>query len=66
MIDTADEQHRDCVERYVSLVNRRLHVEGLRDKDAFYGIYGASAALQRKWEDKFGTFVPRSKPIIDR
>ena len=61
MIESADEQHRDCVERYVSLANRRLQQE----KDEIYGIWGASVALQRKWEDKFGTFLPRDKPIVD-
>lgn len=63
MIDTSDEQHKDCVERYISLVNRRLHKE--TDMDAFHGIYGASAVLQRKWEDKFGMFTPRDKPVVD-
>ena len=61
MIDTADEQHKDCVERYVSLVNRRLKQE----TDEIYGIWGASVAIQRKWEDKFGAFSPRDKPIVD-
>lgn len=61
MIDAADEQHKDCVERYISLANRQLHQE----KDEFWGIAGASLALQRRWEDKFGVFIPRDKPIID-
>lgn len=61
MIDSADKQHRDCVERYITLVNIRL----AQEKEEIHGICGASAILQRKWEDKFGTFVPRYEAVVD-
>lgn len=61
MIDTADEEHRDCIERYISLANRQLHQE----KDEVWGIVGASLALQRRWNDKFGVFIPRDEPVVD-
>ena len=61
MIETTDEQHKDCVERYITLVNKRLNQE----KEEIRGIHGASAILQRRWEDKFGTFVPRYEAVVD-
>lgn len=61
VIETTEIRQKNVAERYISLINKRLH----EDKKNFYEILGASLALEDKWRDKFGEFIPRPEPIRD-
>lgn len=60
VIETSNPTHRATTERYISLVNRRLHK--LKDDD-FWAIAGASLALKEAFIRKFGSFIPRSEAV---
>lgn len=58
VIETSNHKHRDFAERYISLANIQLH----KEKD-IWPVIGASIALLKKWENKFGVFRPRSTHV---
>lgn len=63
MIDTSGPQHRDCLMRWLSLMNAQVN-----SRPVSWSIIGASMGLQRRVEDRFGRFRPMAQPVasIDR
>ena len=63
VIKTSESSHSATTERYISLVNRRLHTFA---GDEVWSIAGASLALKQAFETKFGVFRVRSEAVVDR
>ena len=62
VIDSSKLTQKLIVARYLSLANRRLHVEVEKSKRPMV-IAGASQGLKRRYEDKFGKFLYESEFI---
>ena len=61
VIKTSDDRHRYMAERYISLANHRLN--DISNSNNVWGVIGASMAIEKQWNAKFGAFVPRSEPV---
>ena len=62
LIRSSNPEHKEIVERYLSLANFQLNKEF--DKTGDWKFIGASEALKNKFIEKFGCFIAREKGII--
>ena len=61
LIETTPVEHKDVLERWISLANVSLHKEF--DERGNWAILGGSLALKQAFETKFGTFSVQNKAI---
>lgn len=64
VIETTDEKHKEVSQRWMSLANRKCHVQvnSLKGADV-WGVIVICLAIQKRWEEKFGVFCPKSESI---
>lgn len=62
LIETSSAKHKAICERYISLANKRLN-SLRRSTPEFFGVIGASMAIEGNFKSKFGSFLIRRNPI---